>query len=443
MIRASKSLDVQAVLSPDGLIAQSLPAFEARGQQVQMACAVGQALEKGRHLAVEAGTGIGKSFAYLVPALDRVFEKAGKVLVSTFTITLQEQLINNDLPFLADCLPRGFTAVLAKGRGNYICKRRLAFAARNQQLLFTKAGEELRMINNWANATEDGSLSDMPFAPSPSVWDAVRSEHGNCPGRRCCSFGDCFYRRARRRLENADIIVANHALMFSDLALKEQSVSLLPEYKFVVIDEAHNIERVAENHFGIDVSNYRLDYLLNGLHNPRTRKGLLAYKGKEAENAVEIVARVRRQGKLFFRRVGDWYEQARAETNGRCYVNFVDDNISGYLKELRLELAQMAKGTEDVDEKFEILRFADRSAALVQDVEDFLGQKKKDYVYWVEAAMKRRAAVRLRSAALNVGDDVKRCLFDKYQGVILTSATLSSTSADGKAGLTSSPIGSA
>jgi len=425
-------LDIQEVLSPGGFIAQSLAGFEVRPQQLKMAGAVQAALVGGRHLAVEAGTGVGKSFAYLVPVIELVRRGAGKVLISTFTITLQEQLTSKDIPFLADCLPGSFTAVLAKGRGNYLCKRRLEFAVRKQMGLFDEFASALVVIKDWANQTKDGSLSDIPLVPKNSVWDAVKSEHGNCRGRRCPHFGDCFCRRARRRLDTADIIVANHALMFSDLVLKEQGTSVLPDYKYIVIDEAHNIEHVAEDHFGINISNYAVKFLLDGLYNPRTHKGLLAYT--KADNAIDMVGLISKETGKFFKQVGNWYEGTKDETGGRCYKNFVDDTISGHLKTLQSELAKLAKNAEDVDEKFEILRFVNRCAALVSDLDCFFNQKRKDYVYWVEAGGGIKATTRLRSAAINVGPDVKRCLFDEYKSVILTSATLSSGSGAEKSG---------
>ena len=208
----SGNLDIQEILAPGGLVSQSFADFEVRPQQVKMAVAVQGAFHNGRHLAVEAGTGVGKSFAYLIPAIETVYQRAGKVLISTFTITLQEQLINKDIPFLANCMPSGFTAVLAKGRGNYVCRRRLEFALRKHRLLFNQFSSKLALIKDWANQTKDGSLSDMPFVPSSNVWDAVKSEHGNCMGRRCRHWQDCFYRRARRQLDSADIIVANHTV---------------------------------------------------------------------------------------------------------------------------------------------------------------------------------------------------------------------------------------
>jgi ATP-dependent DNA helicase DinG len=424
MIKADTSLDIEIVYSADGLIARSFSGYEFRPQQVQMARAIKDAFSGRSHLVAEAGTGVGKSFAYLTPTIELVHREKTKVLISTFTITLQEQLINKDIPFLAKSLPQTFTAVLAKGRGNYLCKRRLEFAMRRQATMFDDFGSTLAIINQWANQTKDGSLSDIPVLPKNHVWDTVKSEHGNCRGRKCPHFGRCFYWRARRQLDNADIIVANHALMFSDLLLKSRGTSVLPDFKYVVIDEAHNIEHVAEDHFGINISNFTVKFLLDALYNPRTRKGLLAYM--DAHKAIDMVALVAKESRKFFSRVNKWFEQTGSETAGRCYKNFIEDNLTGHLKNLHAELAALAKMCKDVDEKFELMRLIDRCSALVQDLNSFLIAQQDDCVYWVEPPVSAAGATRLRSAPLNVGSNVKSCLFDKYESVILTSATLSS-----------------
>ena len=430
MMRVGTSLDIQKALSEGGLVSQSLPGFEIRPEQIEMACAVHRAFVRRRHLAVEAGTGVGKSFAYLVPTIEVVSQGAGKALISTFTITLQEQLINKDIPFLAGCMTQGFTAVLAKGRGNYLCKRRLTFALQKQRWLFDESASQLEAIRVWASQTKDGSLSDIPFLPTNHTWDKVKSEHGNCRGRKCPHFRDCFYWCARRHLETANIIVANHALLFSDLVLKEQGFSLLPDYRFVVIDEAHNIEHVAEEHFGIDISNNRVKFFLDSLYNPRKRKGLLAYA--DAEKAIDLVCKISQENAAFFKQVQRWYEQTKDETNGRCYRNFVDDTLSGHLKSLGQELAKLAKQTDDTDERLEMMRFVELCRAMIQDMESFLTQEKAGHVYWIEVDPDRTAAIRLKSAPIDVGPDVKRCLFNKYESVILTSATLSTGASEDK-----------
>ncbi len=414
------------------MIGRAFEGYERRQQQVEMARAVQKALSTKRHLVTEAGTGVGKSLAYLVPAIEKAILGANRVVISTFTIALQEQLINKDIPCLNRCLPWGFKAALAKGKGNYLCKRRLEFAIRRQMGLFDQFSDALSEINNWARRTADGSLSDLPFIPDSRVWDAVRAEHGNCKGRKCGHWTSCFCQRAKRELENANVIVTNHALLFSDLALREEEFSILPDYKWVIIDEAHNIERVAEEHFGIEISSGSVRFLLDGLYNPRTHKGLLVYTG--AGNLTDMVVKAGEAAKEFFKSVRQWDERHKTQTNGRCYKNFVEDKLSAQIKELRAGLSGLAKQAKDEDERFELTRYVDKCVGLLQDLEAFLPQAKQDYVYWIEVSDNKREAVYLKSAPLNVGADVKRGLFDKFESVIMTSATLSSGGEKGKGG---------
>ena len=168
-------LDIQKILGEKGLVAKSYAGFEIRPEQLKMAEAVQKAFNDSFHLAVEAGTGVGKSFAYLVGAIDQVQQKKGKVLLSTYTITLQQQLINKDIPFLSEILPHQFTACLAKGRGNYLCLRRLEYATRKQKGLFDDFGVELSHISDWSKNTEDGSLSDLFQMPDHATWDAIKA----------------------------------------------------------------------------------------------------------------------------------------------------------------------------------------------------------------------------------------------------------------------------
>jgi len=432
MNKTYTGLNIQKVFAPDGEVSRSLANFEVRPEQIEMARAVQKAFLRGRHLAVEAGTGVGKSFAYLIPAVDLASNGMGRVLISTFTITLQEQLINKDIPFLNSCMPQEFTAVLAKGRSNYLCKRRLKFTLQRERLLIDDKDSELNKIWQWAEQTKDGSLSDLPFLPKSRMWDRIKSEHGNCRGRKCPHFRDCFYWAARRRLEKADIIVANHALLFSDLVLKEQGVSLLPDYKFVVLDEAHNIEHVAEDHFGIDLSDKRVKFVLDNLYNTRTHRGLLTHA--DAKAAIDIVGKIEKESARFFKQIRAWYEQTKNQTKGRCYKNFVDDTLSGHLKNLSRELAGLAKQKEDENEKFEILRFVDLSKALIHDLENFLSQANEGQIYWLEVSSAKTATIRLKSAPLDVGPEIRRCLFDKYDSVVLTSATLCTGATEEKRG---------
>ena len=310
------------ILGPDGLIAARLPHYEPRSQQLEMAEAVATALDGGHHAVIEAGTGVGKSFAYLVPVLLAVTRPRGedeppyRVVVSTHTISLQEQLMAKDLPFLEAVIPCKFSAVLVKGRGNYLSRRRLELATRRARDLFSSAQElnEIRQLGLWANESTDGSRSDLLFRPDPAVWDEVASDESNCLGRECRTYEHCFYQRARRRMHDAQILVVNHALFFTDLALRRRGARILPDYQAVVLDEAHTVEQVAADHLGIDVSSGQVEFTLNRLYNDRVNRGLLvSLKLREAQ---EQVLRCHYRCDEYFDQVRQWLED-HPESNGR------------------------------------------------------------------------------------------------------------------------------
>jgi len=203
------------------------------------------------------------------------------VIISTHTISLQEQLLQKDLPLLRSVIPEEFTAVLVKGRGNYLSLRRMNLAAERSVSLFSQEEElhDLRQVIGWSKKTGDGSLSDLSFRPRPIVWDEVASDSSNCLGKKCPTYKDCFYFRARRRVSNAQLLIVNHALFFSDLALRRSGVSILPDYDAVIFDEAHTLEAVAGDHLGLGVTSGQVQFLLNKLYNDRTNKGLLVHHG--------------------------------------------------------------------------------------------------------------------------------------------------------------------
>ncbi len=422
-------LDASALLGPEGLIARRFEGYEYRPQQVEMAVKVQQALREKFVLAVEAGTGVGKSFAYLAGAIDQALRKGGRVCISTYTIHLQQQLLEKDIPFLQEIVPGDFVACLAKGRTHYLCLRRLEYARKRQRSLFEDEGAELTRILEWSRRTEDGSFSDLGFVPSMAVWHSVQSEHGACRGRKCSSFRECFYWRARRKLETADLIVANHALLFSDLVLKQNGAGVMPEYRFVILDEAHNLEHVAEDHFGISLSRFSIRYLLDSLFHPRRRKGLLGPEDR-FKTARQRVRMCRRQVQVFFAQVQAWYDHAGGETAGRCEPEFVADNLSDSLRQLRRELQSLAKQSDSRDEPFELVRVIDRCKEIETDLKTFLTQSAPGFVYWVETESNARKRAVLRSAPLHVGPSVRACLLEHYDSVVLTSATLSSGPAE-------------
>ncbi len=422
------------ILGPDGRIAARLPHYELRGEQLEMADAVHQALQQKRHLIVEAGTGVGKSFAYLVPAILAATEQTSggesahkRIIISTHTISLQEQLMQKDLPLLRSVMPQEFTAVLVKGRGNYISLRRLELARSRATSLFTHRDEfdELRQISDWATVTSDGSLADMKHRPLPQVWEEVQSDSGNCLGRQCPRHKDCFYYQARSRVHNAQILVVNHALFFSDLALRREGASILPEYDAVIFDEAHTLENVAGDHLGLGVSSGQIEYLLAKLYNDRTNKGLLVhYKSGKEQQTVE---RCRTVAEDFFYNVNEWLD-GEGPRNGRVSEpELFANELSPALHILARQLKAKGDEFDDEAQRHDFTSAHDRLLTLSEGIESWRKQMMSDSVYWIDAARTRRGRPKttLSAAPIDVGPALREFLFDKVRSVIMTSATLS------------------
>ena len=422
--------DPLKLLSPDGAIAQTLDSYEMRPQQIKMGQAIAQAFEKPGHLVLEAGTGVGKSFAYLIPALQQATKFRKKVIISTYTISLQEQLILKDIPFLAKVSNTKFTAVLAKGRENYFCWRRFDQAQRRQATLFDKPEHfaALEELSNWALNTRDGSLSDLYIKPPPAVWEMVSSENSTCQGKHCVHHSTCFYQKARRRMYGADLIITNHALLFCDLSLRLQGGSILPKTDLVIIDEAHNTENVASKHFGLRISNTQISFLLNRIFNPKTQKGVLA--PLHNETTVDLIKKSHEKSNILFNDFQYFIDkQFSSGGNGRIDSRHTFKNpLTNPLNKLGDHLRDLAQSSTEEQEKLELNSYAQRCWAFAHDLEVFIQQRLGDSVYWTEIRKHRHhPIVTLCSAPLHIGELLKKSLFEQFSSVVLTSATLSTT----------------
>ncbi len=434
-------MSTASILGPDGLIAQRLPAYEPRAPQLEMAEAVEQAIAGRHHLMVEAGTGVGKSFAYLVPAiLAATASRDCRVVVSTHTISLQEQLVRKDIPFLQSVLPQECTATLVKGRSNYLSLRRLHGAQQRSAALIAEAGAaaQLQQLGRWSRTTRDGSRSDLAFQPLPAVWDLVESDSGNCLGRGCPEYEKCFYFKARKQIFGARLLVVNHALFFSDLAVRRQGGSILPDYKVVIFDEAHTLEDVAADHLGIQVGRGSVDYLLNKLFNPRTRRGLLAFI--PSEDAAAQVEVTRAAAERFFSSILRWAAE-QSNTNPPRQRGFqqprpasesirvrapgvVPDVLSEELQKMASCIDAVAEPLDD-EQQIEFTAVADRARGLALAIQQWLAQGLEGQVYWIDTTASRPDRADLLSAPIEVGPALQEQLYSKVPTVILTSATLS------------------
>jgi len=419
-------IGVEDVLAPGGLVSARLAGFERRDQQLEMARAVSAAVEDREHLIVEAGTGVGKSFAYLVPAILQAVEHGRRAVLSTYTIALQEQLVGKDLPFLHDVLPAEFSAVLGKGRNNYVCFRRLAMAVKARERIFASPDrlDELQRLAEWALATPDGSLQDVEFPVNREVWEKVRSEAGSCRGGQCAHFGRCHLQAARRRMQAANIVVVNHALFFSDLALQAAAqAQLLGDYDLVVLDEAHTIEQVAGNHFGQSVTSAQVAFLLRELYNDRTARGVLALTGDK--DAIAAVNRAASANEGFFGALAELAGPA-VRTSGRIVEpGALSNELSPALVALAGAVKALGRDERDEDRRFELLGYQQRCGELAETIDGLIRQADEDHAYWRTIHRRGRSrTVTLASAPVDVAPILRRLLFDSMGTVVLTSATL-------------------
>ena len=445
---------VERIFSAGGLLSRAKN-FEFRPQQQVMAVAVARALQEGKHLAVEAGTGVGKSLAYLVPAILFAVAHRKKAIVCTHTINLQEQLTQKDLPMLAQVLPVRFDYSMLKGRANYLCTRRLHKARQQAGNLFTSSeAAELDRIHAWAQQTGDGSLSDLDPEPDAKVWAQVCSERGLCTPKLCGYPSDfakdhqvCFFQRARQRFLSADLLVLNHTLFFNLLGGLEEEVEggILFKNDFVIFDEAHQMEQVASRHIGLSVSSGQVRWALNRLWNPKTEKGLLATLRKGA--AIWLVADLLEQAEAFFANVEAACEelsqrQREAPEGGTAAgrpgpatrrqwtelrirrAELVTDNLSLPIQRLREAVSELIKASEDQEIGQELIECNRRLGELREEVAEFLGQSAQDHVYWVERSGKAQRSVALNAAPLEVAGFLRRRLFESDTSIIMTSATL-------------------
>lgn len=407
--------------------------YEKRVQQEEMALAVADCMQEGFNLCVEAPTGVGKSFAYLVPAIFHALAVHRPVIVTTETIHLQEQLIKKDLPLLKKLMGREFTYAIAVGRSNYLCRKRLALAAgehRDEILPFSGWETEIDKLAMWADSTQSGFMGDLPFPLEKGVWSCVCSEGATCSGASCKYFRSCFYFRARREWDKADILVTNHALFFVDLkmrALEELETPPLPNHSAVIFDEGHSLEDNAAKHLGMYIGSHQVRGFLNRLFNPKSGRGLLVKPGEKSMTLRMAVDRCHNEMVLFFDQFAEALEKCPDKTlRIRFPGRFTDDFTPG-LADLEERLKEYAESQEDKEFAQEITGQLEKCAALRQGIRDFIALGQEDTVYWCEekkSSFNESIIIELYSAPLKVAELLKRSLFSGEKPVVITSATL-------------------
>lgn len=440
-------ITVDQAFGADGPIAQALGVdYEPRAEQLAMAQAVAGTLASSGQLLAEAGTGVGKSLGYLVPAVLRILETGERVVVATNTIALQEQIVGKDLPMLErvftdDTGEPLFRSELVKGRGNYLSLRRLSLASQRQEKLFPDAASKrsLHQIEDWAYGTLDGTQQSLPQLERAGVWDHARSDSGNCMGRKCPTYDKCFFQQARRRAERAELLICNHALFFSDLALRMRGVGFLPPYEHVILDEAHNAEEVASEHFGLSVSEGRVVHLLSTLYRPGRGTGFLASMqtlGQDTERvgwAIRAVREADRARERFFEMLAD--RVGRASGTVRLGVGEVLENtLSEPMRELAGGLKRLRDLAPTDEDRYELNSYVERVQAVADECDALCDQTLDGCVYWVETQRTQRAGLAsvratLTCSPVEVAPILGSQLFNGEKSVVLTSATLTTGNA--------------
>lgn len=460
---------LEAELGPGGPISRAHAGYEDREQQRALTRMIGELYNDGGIGIAEAGTGTGKSVAYLLPAIHWALQNRERTVISTNTINLQEQLVEKDLPFLRRALGQPFRFALVKGRNNYISIRRALLAAESAPALLPDDRQtELAALVEWVEQTKDGSLSDLPFRPTPEVWDEVASDSDVCLRAKCPHFEQCFYQRARREASSADLLVANHHLLFSDLAVRQAqgnytAPAVLPPYRRLILDEAHNVEEVATRHMGATISRKTLFRLLRRLEHrgkgvlPTVRRALEAGdRDLLAQGALDLITE----------RIVPAVEEARqrASTVFTLLEELLRDRFDGMLRmdagfdahpvwargldeelpAVLRELDRILRGVEALRDRvaveeaarvkleaqlMEIRGVANRlnSAALALRTALQPGEDAATLVRWMELrrdAKGGEANVILSAVPLDLSGVLRETMLEKVPTVILTSATL-------------------
>lgn len=420
---------IESIFSPDGSL-MLRRGFEYRPQQHEMARAIATALEERSHLVVEAPTGVGKSLAYLFPAILFALGRKKKAIISTHTKNLQEQLLLKDIEIVRSVLGVNFHAVVFKGRTNYLCTTRLKNALYNQRQLFEKEQvEDLLQLNEWAKTTADGDYEHLPFRPRWEVWEQVCSEKGACSRKLCGS--DCFFQRAKEQARKAELVVMNHSLFFTLLGTKQSDDYFLFPDDFVIFDEAHTLEQAAGNCIGNSVSRFQVLFALYRLYNPKTKKGLFSrLKKSRGSGILELCQHAETAAASFFDEVLTAAKALKRDSNTirirtpYFVANTLEQPIQQLLREIRrLEEDESATGGKVHKDELAVARRLIQEAG--RSVRDFLEQKDKTLTYWVELTGGRMKNVILQTAPIDVAAAVGPRLFRSNTSVIMTSATLS------------------
>ena len=410
-LKKPEEASIEDIFGAGGLLEKRLPTYEPRPSQIEMAELVDAAFSKHQHVVIEAGTGTGKTLAYLIPAI----RSGRRVVISTATKSLQEQIFQKDIPFLRKHFAPNLKAALMKGRANFLCRQKVHQMDGTAMLKGIDEVDWFAQIREWEKLTETGDRNELTFLPDDSdLWNRIDARSDLCTGKKCPEFAACFITAMQQRAAEADVVIVNHHLFFADLAIRQDDFgAILPEYTAVVFDEAHEIEDVASDYFGRQLSSYRFEELA------RDTENVLRMLKIEAAPLRKNLARVRERARAFFEkfpeREGKYpFEPAARKSFLEIHHESYNELISA-VKRVEAELSALTPKPE------EILTLARRAAEMRREFEFLMESEEKSYVYWYE---RRGRGVFLAATPIDVSSILREKLFDTFDTVVLTSATL-------------------
>jgi ATP-dependent DNA helicase DinG len=408
---AKAPITMADIFGAGGMLEKCHPGFEFRRAQLEMAEMVDEAFAKHQHALIEAGTGTGKTLAYLIPAI----RSGRRVVVSTATKSLQEQLFQKDIPFLRKHFAPDLKVALMKGRNNFVCREKVHLMANQPVLRGIDEVDWFAQIKDWEKLTETGDRAELNFLPDDAeLWNRIDARKETCTGQKCPEFSRCFLTLMRQRAQEADVIIVNHHLFFADLALRQDDFgSILPEYAAVIFDEAHEIEDVASDYFGRQVSSYQFDELV------RDAEQTMRMLNVATAALRRPLARIRERAHTFFN--GFPEREGRFPFERPERAAFLEQHREAYdelgeaLKRLETELGALRSKPE------EVMNIARRAAEIRRELAFLLESAEKSYVYWFE---RRGKGVILTATPIDVSEILRERLFDQFDTIVLTSATL-------------------
>ena len=478
----NENIEITPYFEENGIIAQNFKDFEFRKEQLSMAKHIEEGINSEKKIVVEAGTGTGKTLAYLIPAIEWAVTNGKRVIISTNTINLQEQLLNKDIPMLQKIMEKKFKYALVKGRGNYLCNRKYynIKSGKNKEILELSEEQQnhLRIILEWGRETTTGDKSELNIEPDYTVWEMFQSESDLCfPG--CPHRDECFFFKARDEKKRADILIANHHIFFSDLAIKKQigfnsDYSILPEYKMAVFDEAHNVEKVARDYFSYEVSRYSFVKIMNKILNVAKLKDenlkentklfeiektigqlkeiISIIKNSEiieSQEALEIINNkfikthigLYNYGLKYFERLVEVFSKGQ---NGNISIRIKKDDVAteNYFKMINdfrenltlefIEYLKISKKIKDLISEIddstgkinEFLKYLERAEGFFDNFQFINKFEDENFIYWIEINERKNNA-KLVATPLKVDGELSENLYDNLKQIIFTSATLS------------------